>query len=188
MNPLLSALLAQYSVQVDELMDLLEAARITPKAWRDRMAALLARYHYASMIVGGGTTAIPPAGLAILTQTIGSQFSYLNNFYIQVVAAEAFKNSWRARAQMYTRSASSSFWDGYIYQKAGRFLPIPAVPGDGSTQCLSNCRCSLRVVTKDEETADFDVYWDLNPAEHCQTCIERAKQWSPLRIRGGVLV
>ena len=136
MNPLLSSLLAQYSVQVEELMNLLEAKRITPSVWRDRMADLLARYHIAALMVGAGETAVPPAGVAILARNLTNQYGYLDNFATEVAAAEAFRNAWRARAQMYTQSAGASFWDGEIYRQAGRFLPLPAVPKDGTTQCM----------------------------------------------------
>ncbi len=117
-------------------MNLLEAKRITPSVWRDRMADLLARYHIAALMVGAGETAVPPAGVAILARNLTNQYGYLDNFATEVAAAEAFRNAWRARAQMYTQSAGASFWDGEIYRQAGRFLPLPAVPKDGTTQCM----------------------------------------------------
>lgn len=188
MNPLLVSLLEQYSVQVQELMDLLEAKRITPAVWRDRMGDLLARYHVAALMVGMGQTAVPTDGIALLAGNIANQFGYLDNFATEVAAAEAFRSAWRARAQMYVNSAGAEFWEGYVYRQAGRFLPLPAVPKDGTSICLSNCRCGLRIVVVDAERGDYDVYWELNPAEHCQTCIERAAQWNPLQIRGGMLM
>lgn len=190
MNPLLESIITQFSVQAQELLDLLEAKRITPKVWRDRMAALLATYHTAAMMTGIQSTAVPPEGWAVLAETLASQYGYLNNFYTQVAAAEAFSAAWRVRADMYADSSQSSYWDGYIYNKAGKFLPIPAVPGDGTTQCLTRDRCKLRVVKLGEN--DFDVYWELDRGipddQHCQTCLERGAQWYPLRIRDGVLM
>ena len=185
MNPALQSIIAQFSVEAQALLDLLEGSRITPKIWRDRMAMLLARYHTAALMAGVGSTAIPDGGILILADTVGSQLGYLNRFYTEVAAAEAFKATWRVRADMYANSAGASYWDGYIYSKAGKFLPVPATPRDGSSQCLNSCLCNLRVVPLGGE--DFDVYWELGKADHCQTCVERAAQWSPLKIRDGVL-
>lgn len=188
MNPLLVSLLEQYSVQVQELMDLLEAKRITPAVWRDRMGDLLARYHVAALMVGMGQTAVPTEGIALLAGNIANQFGYLDNFATEVAAAEAFRAVWRSRAQMYVNSAGAEFWEGYVYRQAGRFLPLPAMPKDGTTQCLSNCKCSWDIQVLDAERGDYDATWVMHPAEHCQTCIERAAQWAPLQIRDGMLM
>lgn len=188
MNPLLESLLRQYSQEVEALTAALEAKRITPRRWRDRMAALLARYHYAAIAAGMRQTAVPPEGVALLVRGVANQYSYLNNFYTEVAAAEAFKAAWRARAQMYVQSAGASFHEGDVYRQAGRFLPLPAMPKDGTTQCITNCKCSWVITVLDKEAGDFDATWTLGIADHCQTCTERAKQWSPLRIRGGVLL
>lgn len=61
------------------------------------------------------------------------------------------------------------------------------MPAQG-TQCLENCCCKWEITTLDEKAEDYDCYWRLEPGkEHCQTCEERAEQWNPVKIRGGVL-
>ena len=40
----------------------------------------------------------------------------------------------------------------------------------------------------DEEKGDYDAYWVRGKRDSCQTCLERAAQWSPLEIREGVLI
>jgi len=54
--------------------------------------------------------------------------------------------------------------------------------------CGQFCKCSWRIVWLDREAGDADAYWETHPAEHCQTCIERRKQWYPLKIRDWVLL
>ena len=157
MNPLLVSLLEQYSVQVQELMDLLEAKRITPAVWRDRMGDLLARYHVAALMVGMGQTAVPTEGIALLAGNIANQFGYLDNFATEVAAAEAFRAVWRSRAQMYVNSAGAEFWEGYVYRQAGRFLPLPAMPKDGTTQCLCITTPSSLVTTMRGDIPIIDV-------------------------------
>jgi len=56
---------------------------------------------------------------------------------------------------------------------------LPAYPGDGSSQCLSNCMCNWVV----ERTPDaWHCYWTLGLAEHCQDCVDRSQIWNPLVI------
>lgn len=52
----------------------------------------------------------------------------------------------------------------------------------------SGCNCKWDVKAVDAANGDYDAYWRLEKgSKHCQTCLERAAQWSPLRIREGVL-
>jgi len=56
----------------------------------------------------------------------------------------------------------------------------------------SNCACGWDITTVDEEKGDYDCYWVLNAQHiakiHCQTCIERGREWNPLQIRNNELV
>lgn len=62
------------------------------------------------------------------------------------------------------------------------------VEGIVAHNCLTNCRCRLRIKWLDEEELDADVYWELGAAEHCDDCVKLSKQWRPLRVRGGEIV
>ncbi len=59
---------------------------------------------------------------------------------------------------------------------------------DGIITHNSNCKCSWDIKVLDAEAGDYDATWVMHPAEHCQTCIERAAQWAPLQIRDGMLM
>ena len=65
-------------------------------------------------------------------------------------------------------------------------LPLPAMPGDGTSQCLTRCRCSWDI-TKLEGDGNYDCTWVMSDAEHCQTCRQRATDWAPLRVREGIV-
>lgn len=81
----------------------------------------------------------------------------------------------RARSRMYMRSAREAFERGQM--RAYRIPELPAYPGDGSTECLTNCRCSWRFVITDD---GIDCYWDIDwDAENCQDCIDRHYMWNP---------
>lgn len=51
----------------------------------------------------------------------------------------------------------------------------------------SNCGCSWRIEVVDDEAGDYDAYWERSKDDSCATCLEREAQWSPVRIRGGLL-
>ena len=65
-------------------------------------------------------------------------------------------------------------------------LPLPAMPRDGTSQCLSNCGCAWEIAELDGD-GNYDCTWQLGKTENCQTCRQRAADWSPLQIRDGRL-
>ena len=52
---------------------------------------------------------------------------------------------------------------------------MPCYPGDGGTECLSNCRCSWDITQT--ETA-IEATWEVN-AEACPGCVARGERYSP---------
>jgi hypothetical protein len=53
---------------------------------------------------------------------------------------------------------------------------------------MDNCGCEWEIEVIDEDNGDYDAYWRLGKLKNCQTCLERAAQWSPLEIRGSELL
>lgn len=117
---------------------------------------------------------------------IAEQFEYLDNFMDDIETAVKRDGGSLsfipARAALYAQSSKKSYWK----QAAG--IELEHVPGDGSSQCLGNCTCKLRVEceldSKGRRTAVL-VFWELDPASeevHCVTCPERARLWNPLRV------
>lgn len=80
-----------------------------------------------------------------------------------------------ARSQMYMNSSREAFERGKT--RAHGVPPLPAYPGDGQTRCLTNCKCEW--VFEPTETG-VNCYWKLNPAEHCDDCLNNAARWNPL--------
>lgn len=173
----------QAKAEVARLLARLENGDITPAEWENDMQAALAAYHQAAAMAGQKDTAIEADEL---TAAVGAQFAYLSAFRGVITdalaAGEAAWSAWSARAAMYAEAIGASFWRAFT----GGW-PLPAYPRDGTTQCLSHCHCEWEINVVDQEAGDADAYWRLSPVEHCQTCVERGAQWSPLRIRGGVL-
>lgn len=154
--------------------------------WYDEISRQLRRYHLAGYMAGDSRPSAldNPKAEQLIAQDLQTQFKFLRQFKAEIQDAAEWQAGWNARADMYAKSIQVPYWRGKT-----RLLPLPAMPGDGSTQCLTNCKCAWNVVTVDEANDDYDCYWIYGATErHCQTCRERQSQWSPLEIRGGVLL
>lgn len=153
--------------------------------WQNEMERLLTRYHTAAYMAGQGSAILAADDMARIAQIVAAQIAFLDNFVAVIQDSDTFERGWKARAAMYAEAVSGSYWRGKV-----RMLPAPAVPGDGTTQCKSRCRCWLEQVEIDGDKGDWDLYWRLGPVKtsHCQTCLQRAADWNPLRIRNGELV
>lgn len=175
--------LVALSESIGELMLDLKSGKITPNAWYEQFSELIAMFN----VIGYHATAKKtPTGEAFdwLTGNVAAQLSYLQGFRDTITATMGAEGewpaTWDARAEMYTTSIIAPFWYGET-----KGLPIPALPGDGSSQCGSRDRCEIRIDWEDEETGTADVYWLLDPeadGRHCQTCEVRADEWNPLHF------
>jgi len=151
-------------------------------AWQSELAAQLARYHTAAALVGSGGNEITPALRTAVKSDLASQLAFLDRFAVEVKDASEWQAGWNARAAMYADAIQVPYWRGKT-----QMLPLPAMPGDGGSECLTRCRCSWDVQPLDGD-GNYDAYWQLGAAEdHCQQCQQRAADWSPVRIRDGVL-
>lgn len=110
---------------------------------------------------------------------VKEQYKYLNNLVDQIAKGKITPAQANARLKMYINSSNEALWKGYTNEMP----PLPAYPGDGSTQCLTNCQCTWEIVKVE---GGFNCYWRLGVAEHCDDCVRRAKEWNPLFIPFGV--
>lgn len=181
MPPDLTTLLRAIGLSVAAVTRALREARIDVEEWAAEMRGLLARGHLAGAMLGSGGTALSPALRRAVGEALGVQFQFLGRFVAEIADAAEFRPGWEARAAMYAESVKTPYWVART-----RMLPLPALPGDGSSQCLTRCRCSW-VINQLDGDGNWDCYWTMGAKEHCQTCRERADLWAPLRIRGGEL-
>lgn len=184
----LSRLIQKLTDAVSDLTAQLERGEITTAEWQREMEKLLARYHEAAFMLGQDSAEIDDAALLILIGEIEYQLDFLAAFaaVMAEVGIAAWMPVWNARAAMYAQATKASYWRGYIV-KIG--LPqLPHYPGDGSSECLTNCHCWLDIRTLSEQKGDYDVYWKLGAEKHCKTCPRRAISWNPLKVRGGKIV
>lgn len=150
--------------------------------WLPAMEREIAKHAAAAYMAGKSSDELDAAALAKVVGQVQTQIGFLRNFAVEMVSDAEFQAGYQARAESYANSIKEPYWEGKTEQ-----VPLPAMPGQG-TQCLDNCRCKWRIVPLDKAAGDYDCYWVLESgAEHCQTCLQRSEEWSPIRVRGFVL-
>jgi hypothetical protein len=177
--PSLDRLIARLSSLIGAATDALERDPSQADAWYDEVARQIRRYTQAAYLSGSNGQA--PAR-DMIDGLIKAQLKYLAAFRDEIKAADEWKPGWKGRAQMYADSIKNPWWSGRT-----RGWALPAMPGDGTTQCLTRCGCAWEI-DELEGDGNADAYWRRAKEDSCQTCIERERQWSPLRIRDGELL
>jgi len=179
MNSAVKKLIALFLRDVQRLTKALDGGSV--EAWKQQFSQALAKYHTAALLVGQGNTTLTPQGRRYLGKVVQAQLKYLNNFAVEIQDAAEFRPGWLARAALYAQGIGASYWKG-----ATKMLPLPAMPRDGTSPCLSNCGCAWSIDELDGD-GNYDCTWTLGALEHCQVCKQRANDWAPLRIRNGEL-
>ena len=178
---------------VTELSRLLAEGKLSLDDWRRLMRDEIKDEYVALFLLGlGGLALLTAADILLLIEMLEQQFAFLDNFTEEI--GELSEAQAMARARMYTDSAWQS-WERGRARAAGA-PRLPAYPGDGTTICLSRCRCmwDLQRVRENGETVRWRCFWVLDPlAEHCSSeeideegrplgCLQRAVLWNPLII------
>jgi len=186
----IQALLKSANAEIKDAMYKLSIGAIDVNEWVAIMRRILAKSQSLAYLAGVGATSFIPEQLQIVARNIARQFPFLRRFArvlqneIDAGNIDSIIEKFSRRAELYTQTITSNYWQGRGY---GKPAP-PAYPGDGTSQCLTQCRCRLEYEELDRDKGDWNIYWRLGEAEHCQTCRTRAREWSPLRYRGGRLI
>lgn len=162
---------------VDTLATLVSEAQISPVDWRDRFRQEIKTEYIRQYLLGrGGREVMSQADWGSVGGMLKEQYGYLDGFFADIQNRDLTEAQIAARMRMYINSAREAYSRA---EERARGLPagsLPAHPGDGTTICLSNCKCSWEIEDVD---GGFNAYWRLGAAEHCETCVDRAAAWSP---------
>jgi len=149
-------------------------------AWQQEIARQLARYSAASLMAGAGVDTLSNEARVKVTADLAYQLKFLEKFGIEIQDGETWQNGWNSRAASYANSIKVPYWRGAV-----KMLPLPAMPAEG-TNCYGNCGCAWEIDELDGD-GNADAYWRRAKDDSCGTCIQRERDWSPVKIRGGVL-
>lgn len=150
--------------------------------WERRMLDAIARGHAAAAIAGTAERLGVAAGSKLLNErnlsrterdeikrAVAGQMPYLRGFAADVAAGRLSDAQIAARAGLYA-GATRATWGKARWSGAG----LPAMPGDGSSECLTQCGCAWAY-------RDGAYYWERGKNDSCPTCISREARWRPWR-------
>jgi len=159
--------------------------RISTDKWQHAVGQTLSQYHLAAYAHGANIDLrqLTPEDHNLVQAVIDNQLKYLDGY---ATAWNQGRYNDRGevalhRSEMYAAATIGTWWMGKT-----RGWPLPAWPGDGTTQCKTNCNCSWRIDVLEGE-GNANAYWLLGGSDHCQTCSQRAEDWAPIQIRDGDL-
>jgi hypothetical protein len=181
---------AHFDEQTSKLIDQLASGELSVDAWLTAMEKEVNGLHTTAYVLGvGGVQNMTQEDLDHVQVITDRQMVYLRRWADQIRADLAAGNeinyeAMKPRARLYRNAANATLQNATT---AHMGIPdLPAYSGDGTSECLTNDACSWRI-EKLPGDGNFDAYWTLSEAEHCETCLKRAQVWNPLQIRAGVI-
>lgn len=164
---------------IAQLVDDLDAGRITAQGFRDGMRRQIKLSYGAEYVYGrGGFRNMTPRDWGILGADVKRQYKYLDRFVDAIEADDLSIPQIRARANLYGGGAVQSYERGYA---SSWDVELPGHPGDGGTPCYGNCRCSWRLEMG--EDGAVLAYWELGGDDPCKGCRARASAWYPYETK-----
>jgi hypothetical protein len=164
---------------VSDLADRFSKGDITIQQWTLESRGLIKQGFIDQYVMAhGGRFSMTQRDWGIIGSMCKDQYGYLNAFGEAINNGELSAGQIAVRAGLYIDSSVQAFERG-TSERLG--IPdLPAYPGDGSTSCLGNCRCSWQY---EETDTAWNCTWQLDTAaEHCVDCEANAAQWAPLVI------
>lgn len=183
MTALRDTYIAQSKLQTNALAAQVYNSEITIQQWQMGMRQVIKdTYINEYMLSAGGRNAMTQSDWGRIGQQVREQYEYLDRFAQDIANGRYTESGIAARARMYPESASQAYEQANVVTRG---IPdLPAYPGDGSTVCLSNCKCTWQIKETDDA---WLCTWKISPAENCPDCLDRAQRWAPLTIAKSVI-
>lgn len=154
----------------------------TIEQWYRQMVDLSNRANIAAAALAvGGVDRLSRNEVQQIERANAAQTSYLNRFKREAPTLSAAMLI--ARALLYAGGIRGLFW-----LISTRALGMPALPAYPSvrTSCRVHCKCWWDIQTL-AGNGNWDCYWRLGQAEHCNECLQRQAVFKPLKIRNGII-
>lgn len=169
----------------DQLARMVTGGLLSPEDWRDLMRQEIKDEYIRQYLLGrGGLPQMGAEDWGSIGGMLKEQYGWLDGLYEQVLGGELSEAQVANWARMYGRSAREAFERANARANGGPDLP--QYPGDGKTQCLTNCQCNWEIesVYEDGQLVGWNCTWVLGPVktEHCDDCVENAEKWTPLFV------
>ena len=183
LNELIGDFLSQQQQRMVRFTDDLVQGHLAIPEWEIEIRRVIKESYGASYLLGrGGRKMMTQSDWGRVGQMVRNQYLYLNMFAREIATGEITAEEALRRIAIYPGGGRHAF--GRARSIAQGDIPLPAYPGDGSTQCLGHCMCSWQI--EDHPEGGWNATWVLGDADHCQECLRRSDTWAPLRIGGPV--
>ena len=160
------------------------SGNISISQWNRQMTDIVNQGNIAARQVAvGGVRNLTRVDIRAIERANEVQAQFLNRFRRELEAGNLSDKQAIARARMYKGSTTPVFEDGRT--AAMGLPPLPAQPAV-RTSCHSNCLCHWDINPLDG-LGNWDCWWVLARAEHCEQCLNREAAFSPLQIRNGII-
>jgi hypothetical protein len=148
------------------------------RAMRDAVKAIFgAQYVFGR----GGLKAMTRADWERLNDLVQGQYEFLAGFADDVALGKLSLPQITVRAWLYVGSSVQAHEAG---KAAALDVELPAMPGDGSSECLGNDRCSWFLRRRQDGLVEATWVAEDDPRV-CSTCAQRARDWNPLVLTPG---
>lgn len=164
--------------EVERLAGAVAGGNMRTTQWVEGMREQIRRTYLSEyMLSKGGRENMTSEDWGRLGGLLQNQYRYLSGFEADLKAGTMTEAQIQQRAQLYIKSARQAYERGQVAQLG---MPaLPAYPGDGQTQCVTNCQCHWEITETEDE---WRAYWTLGAAEHCPDCVAHSKEWAPYRL------
>ena len=182
---------AIYNARAEALNEQLAAGSISLDTWERSLRDEIKFGHVSTYSAGrsGSWSSISFAEWGRLGQRIRRQYQFLKGFAADIRAKgdEGFTVEYlNNRASLYADNMRESLEAGIARDRGLDPGVLPAMPGDGSTKCLTRCKCRWRIRAAGRDR--WLVSWILGRADHCSTCNDRSEDWVNLEVYRGSVV
>lgn len=133
----------------------------------------------------GGRSEMTQSDWGRVGAMLKNQYQYLDGFMSDIDNMNLTEGQIRARLNMYFESSSQAYETFNAIAHGIDPTLLPHYPGDGSTICMTNCKCywDLKPRYTSGVLIGYDCFWTRTIEESCPDCIARASEYNPLEIR-----
>ena len=135
---------------------------------------------------GGGVGNMRAEDYGRMGAMLRQQYAYLNRFSGEIAAGDLSEAQIAARLKLYARSSRQAYERSNAVSQGNPKLPF--YPGDGSTECYTNCQCRWRIERVTDANGlllGWNCFWELGAAEHCPSCLARSRSMNPHYVAVG---
>lgn len=151
------------------------SGEIGRQEWQSEFSRIVKDAHESQFALGrGGTKQMTVDDWGIVDARVAGQGTYITRLGDEIEAGNITPEMASYRSSLYANASRSAFEQGRSRSWTG--ARMPAYPGDGQSECMSNCKCHWSYKSVDGR---LEARWKLGSSEHCPGCVTNAMVYNP---------